>query len=299
MTTPDDERSRLDELIAAADRVAQRPLPPPRPRTLPAVLLGIGGLVAVIIGINLASGDDDGSVSPAQTTAVPLASTTTVAFTTVPVVITLPPTLPPTVPSTVPTTTVAPTTTAPSVDTTTTTIAGAVEQPVRSIRHEGGIIHLEGAVPDPATADTLFATMAAVVGADHVDTRYQVVPGTPLPASEPMFFPDTFQFAPNSSELAPADFAVLDQVMVFLVQNPQVTLDILAYTDSAGPDDSNLELSQMRATAIWAYLLYGGIDPARVTATGMGEADPVADNATPEGRVQNRRIEFVVHDLLP
>jgi outer membrane protein OmpA-like peptidoglycan-associated protein len=228
---------------------------------------------------------------------VPTAVTTTVAFTTLPLVITLPPTLPPTptiLTTTAPTT--APTTVPPV--STTTTVAGDVTVPVRSIRYEGGVIHLEGAVPDQATFDTLSNTMAAVVGADRIDARYSIIPGTALPTSEPMFFPDRFKFAPNSSTLAPEDIAVLDQVMVFLVQNPQVTLDIKAYTDSAGPDDSNLELSQIRANTIWAYLLYGGIDPVRVTAHGLGEADPIADNATEAGRTQNRRVEFLIHDLL-
>jgi outer membrane protein OmpA-like peptidoglycan-associated protein len=216
-------------------------------------------------------------------------------------VITLPPTLPPTVPTTLPTTlpttvpATAPTTTPPV---TTTTVAGAETVPVRSIRYEGGVIHLEGAVPDQATFDTLSNTMAAVVGADKIDAAYSIIPGTAMPTSEPMFFPDRFKFAPNSSTLAPEDIAVLDQVMVFLVQNPQVTLDIMAYTDSVGPDDSNLELSQTRANTIWAYLLYGGIDPVRVTAHGLGEADPIADNATEAGRAQNRRVEFLIHDLL-
>ena len=189
-------------------------------------LLGIGGLAAVIIGVKLASsgGDGDDSVSPARTSSVPTAVTTTVAFTTLPLVITLPPTLPPTLPTTRRRRPRRRPCRRPSSPP--TTVAGGVTAPVRSIRYEGGVIHLEGAVPDQATFDTLSSTMAAVVGADKVDARYSIIPGTAMPTSEPMFFPDRFKFAPNSSTLAPEDIAVLDQVMVFLVQNPQVTLDI-------------------------------------------------------------------------
>lgn len=291
MTNPDD-RARLDELIATADRVARRPLPPARPPWLPIVLLGGVGLVAVVLGVKLAGGG--GGSSAPQSTAVPIAVTTLAPSTTQPVIITLPPTTPP---STVPTTTAAPSTTTAATTTVAPTTPGA-DVPVRSIRYEGGVLHMEGTVPDQATADRLVAIATAVVGAENVEHQYTIDPAAPLPASEPMYFPDRFKFAPNEAQLSADDIAVLDQIMVFLVQNPQVTLDILAYTDATGPDQSNLELSQLRANTIWAYLLYGGIAPERVTATGMGEADPIASNDTEEGRSQNRRVEFMVHDLL-
>jgi outer membrane protein OmpA-like peptidoglycan-associated protein len=290
MTTPDDPRTRIDELIAAADRVAQQPLPPQRPKWLPAAAIGVIGLLAVIIGVRLASNDDDGSVSPANTTVVPTAVTTVAPSTTQPVIITLPPTVPPT--------TTPPTAPPTSVAATTTTVADAGTEPVRWATFESGIAHLQGSVPDQTTADRLSAIVTAVVGPANVDVTYTIDPAAPLPSSEPVFFPDRFKFAPNSSELSADDIATLDLTMVFLVQNPQATLDILAYTDSAGPDSSNLELSQTRANTIWAYLLYSGIAPERVTATGMGEANPIAPNDTDEGRAQNRRVEFVVHDLL-
>ena len=295
MTTPDDPRARIDELIAAADRVAQRPLPPPRPKWLPAAAIGVVGLLAVIIGVRLASDDDGGSVSPAQTTVVPTAVTTVAPSTTEPVIITLPPTVPPT--SVLPTT-VPPTAPPTTVDVTTTTVPNGTSTAVRWVTFENDIVHLQGAVPDQATADRLSDIATAVVGPDRVDVAYVIDPTAALPESEPVFFPDRFKFAPNSSELSADDIATLDLVMVFMVQNPQARLDILAYTDSTGPNDSNLELSQTRANTIWAYLLYGGIAPERATATGMGEANPIASNDTEEGRAQNRRVEFVVHDLL-
>jgi outer membrane protein OmpA-like peptidoglycan-associated protein len=291
MTTPDDSRERIDQLIAAADRVAQKPLPPQRPPWLPAVALGVVGVVAVVIGLQLASGGDGESVSPGPTSAVPTAVTTIAPSTTQPVIITLPPTVPPTA---LPATTV-PATTEPVTSSTTD---AATTAPVRWTTFESNVAHLEGSVPDQATADRLSAIAAAVVGAAQVDVMYVVDPAAVLPSTEPVFFPDRFKFAPNSSELSADDMATLDLVMVFMVQNPQVTVDVLAFTDAAGPDSYNLELSQTRANTIWAYLLYGGIPPARVTATGKGEADPVAPNDTEEGRARNRRVQFVVHDLL-
>ena len=294
MTTPDDSRARIDELIAAAERVAQKPLPPQRPKWLPAVAVGAVGVVAVVIGLQLTSDSDGESISPGPTSVVPTAVTTIAPSTTQPVIITLPPTVPPTTAPTTAQSTVPPTT----ESVTSTTVTTGADAPVRWATFESGIAHLQGAVPHQATADRLTAIASAVVGADRVDVQYVVDPAAPLPPSEPVFFPDRFKFAPNSSELSADDIATLDLVMVFMVQNPQATLAIVAHTDSAGPDDSNLELSQTRANTIWAYLLYNGIAPERVTATGMGEANPIAPNDTEEGRAQNRRVEFVVHDLL-
>jgi OOP family OmpA-OmpF porin len=70
-----------------------------------------------------------------------------------------------------------------------------------------------------------------------------------------------------------------------------VDLDIIGYTDSTGPEAYNEQLSLRRATAVKDYIVSQGIDPAIIDVSGKGEADPVASNATREGRAKNRRVE--------
>ncbi|WP_288801131.1 OmpA family protein, partial [uncultured Fibrobacter sp.] len=65
---------------------------------------------------------------------------------------------------------------------------------------------------------------------------------------------------------------------------------ILGYTDDRGKESANLKLSQQRANAVVTELVKNGVDKGRLEAVGMGEADPIADNSTAEGRELNRRI---------
>jgi len=80
----------------------------------------------------------------------------------------------------------------------------------------------------------------------------------------------------------------------FMKQRQNYSAEIVGYTDSVGRTSSNQKLSQKRAEAVKAMLVEQGVEADRLTATGKGEADPIADNATAEGRAQNRRIEAVL-----
>jgi outer membrane protein OmpA-like peptidoglycan-associated protein len=71
-------------------------------------------------------------------------------------------------------------------------------------------------------------------------------------------------------------------------------VQVEGYTDSVGGDDYNMKLSQNRANTVHDFLTQNGVPASNVTAEGFGKADPVADNTTPTGRAQNRRVELVV-----
>ena len=66
------------------------------------------------------------------------------------------------------------------------------------------------------------------------------------------------------------------------------------HTDSVASDDYNQKLSERRAEAVRAWLAAKGIEPSRLQTRGFGESKPVADNATPEGRQKNRRVEVII-----
>ena len=170
--------------------------------------------------------------------------------------------------------------------------------PVRWAEFSGGKVYLQGRVPDQATADEVSRKAAGVVGADNVVVQYVIDASAPRPNSAPLYVRDSVLFAPNSASIDDAARGVLDLGVALMTQNPSVTIDIHGYTDSDGSPEGNLALSQVRVDEIFYYLVSKGIDAAKLTRTGHGLADPVADNATAEGRAKNRRVEFTINNLL-
>jgi len=101
-------------------------------------------------------------------------------------------------------------------------------------------------------------------------------------------------FDVNSDKIKPESYGVLKEIASTLTENPDVKVKIIGHTDSDGDDTKNLDLSKRRAAAVKATLNKEfNIDVSRMETDGMGETKPVADNKTPEGKAQNRRVEFV------
>ncbi len=101
------------------------------------------------------------------------------------------------------------------------------------------------------------------------------------------------EFDADSDRLKPESAAVLKQIAAALTKDPQLKLEIDAYTDSSGAAEHNLKLSQLRGQAVQSVLATQfGIAASRLTSSGFGAAKPIGSNATPEGRAENRRIEF-------
>jgi outer membrane protein OmpA-like peptidoglycan-associated protein len=98
------------------------------------------------------------------------------------------------------------------------------------------------------------------------------------------------QFASNSAELTDADKASLDETAANLTRLKFMAGTVEGHSDNTGSDAYNQGLSERRAKAVADYLQGKGIAVGRLNAVGFGESQPVADNATREGRAQNRRV---------
>jgi OOP family OmpA-OmpF porin len=101
-------------------------------------------------------------------------------------------------------------------------------------------------------------------------------------------------FAYDRSDLTPAGRAKVREVAAMLNKYPRRRVDVSSYTDAMGTDEHNQRLSERRAETVTQALIEDGVAPGRITTRGYGEANPVASNATAEGRAQNRRVEIIL-----
>ena len=101
-------------------------------------------------------------------------------------------------------------------------------------------------------------------------------------------------FASGSAALTRSSESTLQRAYNALVTNPDVVVEIAGYTDNVGSATMNENLSARRAQAVKTWLVRKGIPSNRLTTVGKGMRDPIAPNDTPDGRAQNRRIEFHV-----
>lgn len=120
----------------------------------------------------------------------------------------------------------------------------------------------------------------------------------PAPTPEPaLSHIHTFsvQFPFDSTNIAPEYNAEIADFAEYMKQNPNQTAIINGHTDSTGNPAYNQKLSERRATAVKNKIIEEGIAAERLDARGYGETKPIADNATKEGRKQNRRVEAEVY----
>ncbi len=99
-------------------------------------------------------------------------------------------------------------------------------------------------------------------------------------------------FEVNKSEVKGRSAETLQRLAGIFKEYPKSNILIEGHTDSSGSDEYNLALSQRRAQAVTSYLVSQGIDAGRFTTKWYGESQPRYDNATPEGRSKNRRVEL-------
>lgn len=106
--------------------------------------------------------------------------------------------------------------------------------------------------------------------------------------------PADVTFATNQADIQPRFIPVLQDVARVLQEYDRSVVDVVGHTDSSGGDAINQPLSERRAGSVAGYLIQQGVMPERLIVRGVSSRAPVADNSTPEGRAQNRRVEILI-----
>jgi OOP family OmpA-OmpF porin len=178
-------------------------------------------------------------------------------------------------------------------------VAGDTDRAVAITVSRGGAllyVHAVEIASGPPAAD---APAAAAAGAAQAGPRADA---TPAPgdviarlAQDGSATLEDLRFGTGASELSGRDYESLRRIAAYLAQNPNRRIVLVGHTDAEGGLDGNIALSRARAEAVRRHLVDAlGVDPNRVTATGIGYLAPRATNDTPEGRAANRRVEAVL-----
>jgi OmpA-OmpF porin, OOP family len=151
------------------------------------------------------------------------------------------------------------------------------------------VFKLGGEYMNFATTDNkdefMVANVRYAVGAP--DTRSKLI-------TEGKFSTTGILFDVNSDKIKPESYGVLKELGTVLKENATVKVRIIGHTDADGDDAKNLDLSKRRAASVKAALATEfGIDATRMETDGKGETQPAAPNTTPEGKANNRRVEFI------
>jgi len=109
--------------------------------------------------------------------------------------------------------------------------------------------------------------------------------------------PGNVTFDTGKSAIKPNFYEVLNSVALVLNEFNRSIVDVDGHTDNVGSNSSNFELSRLRARSVAEYLASRQVDPRRLSMRGFGEDQPIASNASANGRSQNRRVELRIAPL--
>jgi len=143
--------------------------------------------------------------------------------------------------------------------------------------------------PEPVAAPTAAPAPAAAPAAGGVR-----VVTNPATGARQLELPDAIVFPVADAGLNPEYDAMIAQIAAVLQADPSIKLNVVGHTDSTAAESYNLALSQERAKAVADALIAKGVAANRLSVSGAGESQPIADNGTDAGRAMNRRTELVI-----
>lgn len=162
------------------------------------------------------------------------------------------------------------------------------------LRIDGTNVAIKGDVASEVLRQQLVSDMATQLNPTYVIKNGLRVGAAPQSVLDQTLANRTIEFESSSATLTSSGRAILDQMVGALKSIGAQKLELIGHTDALGAPEKNVLLSQARAEAVKAYLAAQGIEGALISARGIGASQPIASNATAEGRARNRRIEFRV-----
>lgn len=164
-----------------------------------------------------------------------------------------------------------------------------------SVTPSGQEIVLTGAAPDYDSQQRAGVIAASMDGVTSVDNRIVIIgqAGTCQNELDDFLAREKVSFKKGKAELTDSSYPLLT-LLASVARNCATRLEIASHTDAEGDAAINMKLSQRRADAVRKYLVQSGVHADQLVARGYGETQPIADNATDEGRKANRRVEFRV-----
>ena len=181
-------------------------------------------------------------------------------------------------------------------------VPGAIEPSAPAVAPSSSEI-FKRVEPPAAVTEPIAEPIAEPIPEPIAEPALTVVEAAPAPVAAEVSLEESavlaeatsrVSFVVASAILTEDSKAVLDKIAALLSARPGTRLRVTGFTDNQGEIDNNLALSFARAEACREYLLANGVAVGQVDSLGMGERQPVADNATAEGRAQNRRVEFTL-----
>ena len=147
--------------------------------------------------------------------------------------------------------------------------------------------------PSPKVCSVLFRTYKPVT-----IKNFKITTGTGANAIDEILTDNklithSINFDLRASTIKPESIEFISQLAHWLKQNPNVNLEIGGHTDNGGLETANQKLSKERADAVREKLVSMGIAVTRLSTNGLGSSKPIQSNATPQGRANNRRVEFI------